>query len=93
MSYRVYEEPYDYEDDGCVLKVVNQTFINRQSRKRFTTKSDMNVLLNPPTTTKAITPVGNSIVAALMSIPVRADIDALPPSRRIAETIREVNKA
>ena len=59
----------------------------------LTTKSEMKVLLNPPTTTNAITPVGSSIVAALISIPESADIDALPPSRRIAETINDVNRA
>lgn len=43
--------------------------------------------------TKAITPTGRSIVAARMSIPVRAEMEALPPRRRIADTISEVKIA
>ena len=58
-----------------------------------TTKSDMKVLLNPPTITKAITPTGSNIAAARMSIPVSAEMDALPPSKRMADTIREQKMA
>lgn len=53
----------------------------------------MNVLRNPPTITNAITPRGSSIVAAFTFMPVSAEIEALPPRSRIAETQSEQNRA